>query len=200
MSDYNVIHAVSETLKQLLWSSMQHDAVITSIIGATDFRISFDPPNKLVKEDNPDSDCLSLYLYRVVENGEMKNRPPEPRDSHTLRNPPLSLNLFYLVTPLTDSADKDHKLLGKTMQIFYDNALVKGEALKGILENTAEELRLILNPISMEDITKLWSAFLRPYRLSVCYEVKVIHIDSERETEGERVRRKRLEFTQYESA
>jgi hypothetical protein len=104
------------------------------------------------------------------------------------------------MTPLTTSADKDHKLLGKAMQIFYDNALIKGEALKGTLENTAEELRLILNPISMEDITKLWSAFLRPYRLSVCYELKVIHIDSEREEEGERVRRKRLEVTQYKGA
>jgi hypothetical protein len=65
-----------------------------------------------------------------------------------------------------------------------------------VLENTAEELRIILNPISMEDVTKLWSAFLRSYRLSVSYEVKVIYIDSERETEAERVRRKRIEYTQ----
>ncbi len=193
MSDYNVINAVDETLRQILWSSMQHDSEITSIIG-TDQNITFEPPFRLVKDTQPQESALSLYLYRIVENGEMKNRPLQPDDLNVLRYPPLSLNLFYLVTPLTNNSENDHKLLGKTMQILYDHAILKGPALKGILQDTAEELRIILNPISLEDITRIWSAFMRTYFLSLSYEVKVIYIDSERETGGERVRRKRLEF------
>jgi hypothetical protein len=50
--------------------------------------------------------------------------------------------------------------------------------------------------MSLEDMTKLWSAFMRSLRLSVSYEVKVVFIDSERETAGEQVRRKRLNFEQ----
>jgi len=178
---------------------MQFDSDITSIIGA-ETQISFEAPFKLVRDTDPDQNVLALFLYRVVENGEMKNRPLEPKDSNLLRQAPLSLNLLYLMTPLTNSADNDHKLLSKMMQIFYDSAIVKGAALQGVLANTAEELRIILNPITMEDLTKLWSAFLRPFRLSVSYEVKVIYIDSERETEAERVRRKRLEFMQSSEA
>jgi hypothetical protein len=86
------------------------------------------------------------------------------------------------------------------MQIFYDNAILKGSALQDILKDTAEELRVIFNPVSMEDINKLWSAFMRPYRLAVSYEVKVIYIDSERETGGERVLRKRLEAIPFKKS
>lgn len=195
MSEYKVINAVSKTLKELLWSMIRNDSTISGIIGSEQ-QISFEPPFKLVKDTEPDQNYLSLYLYRVIENSDMKNRPLEPKDTNLLQYPPLSLNLFYLITPLTKSADNGYKLLGKTMQILYDSAIVKGPALQDILANTAEELRIILNPISMEDITKLWSSFMRPYRLSLSYEVKVVYIDSERETEAERVRRKKIEFMQ----
>ncbi|MEH2455949.1 MAG: DUF4255 domain-containing protein [Nostoc sp.] len=150
----------------------------------------------------PTENNLSLFLYRVVENSEIKNRALEARNGNRLHYPPLALNLFYIITPLMKDSNDDeasknaHKLLGKVMQIFYDHATVKETGLKGVLQNTAEELRIIWNPISMEDMTKLWSSFMRPYYLSVSYEVKVVYIDSERETGAEQVRRKQIEYTQ----
>src|SRR5688572_6444124 len=129
MSDYTVIGAVDETLTALLWSSMEHDSQITSIL-ATQAQISLEPPFKLVREIDPDQNTLSLFLYRVVENGDMKNRPFEPANGNLLRPPPLALNLFYLITPLTNSAVNDRKLLGKTMQILYDHAIIKGSELQ----------------------------------------------------------------------
>src|SRR4051812_2738395 len=195
MSAYQVIEAVDETLKTLLWSVMQNDSDITSIINS-DTLISSEPPFKLVKDSEPDQNYLSVYLYRVVESAENKNRPLELRDSTSLQYPPLCLNLFYLVTPITKSADNDHKLLGKTMSILYDHAIVKDPELEGILAGSTEDLRIILEPISFEDLTKLWSAFVRSYRLSVSYQIKVAYIDSGREVETERVRRKRIEYSQ----
>lgn len=200
MSSYKVINAVGETLREILWSAIQNDSTIVPSVISAELRITFEPPFKLLSDTVPDENSLSLSLYRVVENGDMKNRPLEPKDTNLLKYPPLSLNLFYLISPLTNSAENDNNLLGKTMQAFYDNALIKGSRLKGVLANTAEELRIILNPISLEDITKLWTSFARPYHLSVSYEVKVIYIDSERETEAERVRRKRIEYTQFAGA
>jgi hypothetical protein len=196
MSDYKVIGAVNETLKSLLWSRFKNDSGILSLLSSED-QISLEPPFKLVNDRNEvDRSYLSIYLYRIVENGDMKNRPLELRDESLVNYPPLSLNLFYLVTPLTNSADNDHRLLAKTMQILYDNSILKETALQGILANTKEELRVILNPISLEDITRIWSGFMRPYQLSVSYEVKVIYIDSERQKEAESIRRKRLKFAQ----
>jgi Pvc16 N-terminal domain len=200
MSGYKVIHAVDETLRHLLWSAMKIDPTISdpNILGSSDDkRISLEPPFRLIHDTEPDNNYLSLFLYRIMENPEMKNRPLEQNNGNRLQYPPLSLNLFYLVTPLIkgqNSSENAHKLLSKAMQIFYDNAIVTGVAIQGSPPDKPEELRIILNPISLEDITKLWSSFMRPYHLSVSYEVKVIYIDSERETEAEQVRRKHIEF------
>jgi hypothetical protein len=195
MADYRVLGAVDETLRALLWSQMQFDSEISSIL-TTEQQISFEPPFKLVVDTDPIEDSLSLFLYRIAEDGEMKNRPLLRINGNHLRYPPLALSLYYLVTPLTNTTDNDHRVLSKAMHIFYDNAIARGSQLQGVLTDTAEELRIILNPMSLEDMTKLWSAFMRPLRLSVSYEVKVAFIDSERETAGEQVRRKRLSFEQ----
>jgi hypothetical protein len=201
MSSYAVITSINETLKQLLWVKFQADTQITMIINGEQ-SISPDPPFKYLNEkgevtQSNGSICnLSIYLYRVLENGDMKNRPLELREKSTFEYPPLSLNLFYLITPLTNDVGTDHLLLGRTMQVLYDNAILQGSNLEGVLADTTEELRVVLNPISIEDITRIWSGFMRPYRLSVSYEVKVVYIDSERQKGTEPIQRKRLEFTQ----
>jgi hypothetical protein len=46
--------------------------------------------------------------------------------------------------------------------------------------------------MSLEDLSKLWSAFMQPYRLSIAYEVKVVFVDSQIETDAKRVRQKEL--------
>lgn len=196
MSEYKVFTAVDKTIRKLLWSAMQYDSEIVTPILSAEEQISFEPITKLIKETDSNQNYLSVFLYRIVENADLKNRPLERLDTRYLKYPPLSLNLFYLVTPLTNSGDNDHRLLGKVMQIFYDNAILKGSALDILLQNTAEELRIILNPMSLEDTNKLWSALMRPYHLSVCYEVKVIYIDSQRETEGTEIRYKQIQYTQ----
>lgn len=194
MSQYQVVNAVGITLKALLWAEMQSDSAIASLIDEES--IVFEPPYKFISETEVQTSRLSIFLYRVLENGEMKNRDPV-RNGSSVRYPPLFLNLFYLITPLTNSAENNHHLLGKTMRILHDSGIVKGALLKGILEDTAEELRIIFNPISMEDMTKLWSSFLRPYHLSVAYEAKVVAIDSDRTLEVEPVLRKQIEYRQF---
>ena len=196
MSNYTVISAVSETLRNLVWSRVEHDSQIAQILNEDDQNISLEPPFRLLTDNNePDHSCLSIYLYRIVEDGQMKNRSLERRNGGPLEYPPLALDLFYLITPLTGRIDNDQRLLARTMQILYDNAIIKGSDLQEVLQDTMEELRIILNPITVEDLTRIWSGFLLPYRLSLSYEVKVIYIDSERQIDTDRIQRKRLEFT-----
>lgn len=199
MSNYKVISAVGETLKQLLLSAMKNDSAVYGTMGIlkSEDQITLDHPHGLIGDGEPNANALSIFLYRVLENGEVKNRPLTTNGTGTkLQFPPLPVNLYYLITPITNSADNNHRLLGKVMQILFDNGMINGSALQGVLKGTAEELRIVLNPVSMEDVTKLWSSFMKPYQLSVTYEVKVLYIDSERETNVEQVRRKRMEFTQ----
>ena len=201
MSQYSVIYAVDETLRSLIVDNL--DTTSIQILADPTKYISFKPPHRLMVNNTPAKNYLSLFLYRIAENSEVKNRSLEPINGNRLQTPPLALNLFYLITALTKDNENDddeaakntHKLLGKVMQIFCDHASVKGANLKGVLQNTTDEFRIILNPVSMDDITKLWTSFMCPYYLSVSYEVKVVYINSEQETEAEKVRHRQIQYT-----
>ncbi|HVZ40982.1 MAG TPA: DUF4255 domain-containing protein [Candidatus Kapabacteria bacterium] len=198
MSTYNVISAVGETLRQLLLNEMKSDSAVFGNAGIlkSEDQITLNHPYKLIGDGDPQANALSMFLYRIVEDADEKNRRPYPAGPTTYQYPPLPLHLFYLVTPITNSADNNHKLMGKVLEIMFDHAVLRGSDLQGDLKGSQEELRLILNPISLEDITKLWSAIMRPYQLSVSYEVKVVRIDSNRTTQKQPVYEKQSEFQQ----
>ncbi len=68
-------------------------------------------------------------------------------------------------------------LLGKTMQILYDNATI---FLEDAASNIFEELRVIFCRLTLEELTRIWESLREPYRLSVCYLIRVTRIDSRR--------------------
>jgi hypothetical protein len=73
------------------------------------------------------------------------------------------------------------------MQIFHDNAILRGSVLHESL--VGEELRLILSPLSTDELNKIWSIVSgsKPYKLSVSYEVTPVRIKSMRVREVRRV-------------
>lgn len=136
---------------------------------------------------------VSLFLYQVTENIHLKNMEMQRIDQSRQRYPPLTLDLFYMLTshPSQEATDKTleaHLLLGRAMQIFYDNAVVSGSALKGSLAANREEMRISLALTSIEDMTKIWSTFQgKPYKPSACYLVTPVVIDSTRDKSTQRV-------------
>jgi hypothetical protein len=42
-------------------------------------------------------------------------------------------------------------------------------------------VRVILNPVTLEETTRVWQALEMSYRLSICYMVRVAMVDSRRE-------------------
>jgi hypothetical protein len=176
MGDYTVIDDIEETLKKLLKKGLD------DVFGVDKVGITFDAP-KDPKDDTENK--VLVYLFQVVENIFLKNEGPERMDDGHLKNPPQYLDLLYFIIPY----GKDKKLiLGKVMQIFYDNSVLKGTILQKGLAGTDEEMRIILNPLSLDDLTKLWSAFKDvTFRLSVSYLVTPVRIDSSRITGTSRV-------------
>jgi hypothetical protein len=118
----------------------------------------------------------------VVEDAYTKNQFPVSGNGGRLRKPPLTLDLFYLVTPLVGSPREQQIVLGKVMQVLYDRAILSGADLIGSLAGAAEEVRVILNPVSLEETTRVWQALEMSYRLSVCYVARVAMVSSRRET------------------
>ena len=177
MSDYTVLAEVGESLVQVLWQEIEFDTQVNGLID-NENRISTKSPADLVGDD---SVRLSIYLYRVVEDASVKNRFPVPGNGAQMRKPPLSLDLFYLITPLVGEPREQQIVLGKALQVFYDRAILEAPDLVGSLAASGEELRVILNPVSLEESARVWQALEMSYRLSVCYTVRVAIVDSTRE-------------------
>jgi hypothetical protein len=180
MSDYGVLAAVSGALRELLWEAYNPDPVINPIVGS-EAAIVFSNPTVAAADS---ANRLSLWLYQVTENEFLKNEPPERVNSDTLRFTPMPLNLAYLLTPMTSSGEADHLLLGKSMQVLYDNAIV---LLRDPVSNVFEELRIVFARLTLEELTRIWESLQEPYRLSVAYQVRVTRIDSLREEAPARV-------------
>jgi len=181
MSDFTVIGDIGETLKKLL----DDPNFWTGIIPGPE--ITLKSP-KEIKDDGGSTNKVSIFLYQILENHYLKNEEPQRISDTELKSPPLSLDLLYLVTPYSDDKTQEKIILGKVMQIFHDNAVLTGTVLQGSLAGTDEEIKLLFNPISLDDLTKIWSAFQEvAYRLSVSYMVTPVKIDSTREFGMQRV-------------
>ncbi|NOY64093.1 MAG: DUF4255 domain-containing protein [Nitrospirae bacterium] len=181
MADFTVIGDVGETLKKLLDS----DELWSGISPRPD--ITFKSPYE-IKEDSGSPNKVSIFLYHIEDNRYMRNLEPERVDDSTLKMPPVTLDLYYLITPYSDDKTQEKIILGKVIQIFHDNAVLTGSVLQGALSGTDTELKLLFNPLSIDDMTKLWSAFQDvPYRLSVTYMVTPVRIDSTKEIDAKRV-------------
>jgi hypothetical protein len=180
MSDFTAIGDIGETLKKLLeddpWSGVSPKPEIT-----------FKSP-KEIQEDGGNPNKVSLFLFRILENAHLKNEELQRVDNTSLRLPPLALDLEYLVTPYSDEKTQEKVILGKVMQIFHDNTILRGTFLQGDLAGTDEEIKLLFNPISLDDMTKMWSSFQEVgYRLSASYLVTPVRIDSTRGMDVQRV-------------
>lgn len=181
MSSYHVIRSVSEALRQILWSEFRVDPVILDIVG-NDQAIVLANPTETARES---SNRLSLWLYQVSENEHVKNQPAiRANGADSTQPPPLALNLLYLLTPFAPSGEADHLLLGKLLQVLYDNAVV---LLRDLDDEVAEELHIVLYRLTLEELTRVWEALREPYRLSVGCQVRVSRVDSQRRAAYRRV-------------
>lgn len=193
MSSYSVLWSISEALRDLLWEGFQsetnRDPAFLQYID-NEAQIEFLNPTDTKQRKQY---RISMWLYQIVENEFVKNQFPIPgSNAQTLHFPPLALNLSYLITPFGPTCEANHMLIGKIMQIFYENALV----LLQTDVNTYDELSIILYRHSLEELTRIWDALKEPYCLSVAYQVRVTRIDSARVTGANRILRARDRFRQ----
>lgn len=139
--------------------------------------------------------ALTLFLYNIVESGDSRNNQVEVDRMGVMRYPPMALNLYYLLTAHSSSeissrALEEQRILGKAMQVLFDNSIIKGPDLKGTLEENNEEVKVVLDNMPFDMLIKSWNFPSIPYKLSVSYMVGPVYIDSTRIKSTKRV----LEF------
>lgn len=184
MSNYDVISDIGNTLVKLLKDTMSRDPKITQII-TPESDIALSSPDEKEAGSEPK---LILFLYLVGENPFLKNREISSRDPAVEQANPLVLDLHYLVIANTNQRNKDHLLLGKVMQTFHDHGILQGTVLQGGLAGSDERFRLVLHGIPLDSMLSLWQSFQeKSFRLSLCYQVTPVAVDSTISREVRRV-------------
>jgi hypothetical protein len=176
MSNSLAIAAVTATLRSLL----------THGLGIADVTVQpLDSAGKGVTGDR-----LNLFLYQTLPDAAWRNLDM-PRQAHPGEpgRPPLPLTLYYLVTAFSagDDDSRSHVLLGQAMALLHDHPLLDPSEIESAtaadlptsdLQLQIERVRVTLQPLPFDEMSKLWTAFQTQFRLSAAYQVSVVLIES----------------------
>ena len=198
MSDFRAIGGASATLQTLLFDRMEQPF-------GTPVPVTIGTPPFTARDNDPhvEDARVNLFLYRVTENGYLQNQEISGRGaSGAYGHPPLSLNLHYLVTAygttevrvgLTALFDDSTAqfVLGSAMRVLHDVPIVTDSVttlrppsgnivLHQSLRDEFEHVKVTLEPLTLEDVSKVWTALALRYRLSAAYVVNVVQIESRR--------------------
>jgi uncharacterized protein DUF4255 len=190
----DALSRVSTTLADLLTDRMDRIETITFGPPKADATVSGGPR-------------LNLFLFRIHENPAFRNdEDPRVAVPGTYGHPPLALQLSYLVTSYggppvgingaaltTDSlVDLDAQyILADAMRVLHDVPIVtRGTQrvrsgphpdqmiLDPGLRAEYEALRIAPISLSIDDLSKLWTAFKDEFQRSVAYEVSIVRVET----------------------
>lgn len=196
---------VTAVLKDLLENGLVNDAIAASI---GDVIVTALPPDR-ISVGTDERAQLNLFLYQVTQNRNADwigqetrgKRLPTTREMR-FANPPLALNLHYLLTAYGAKDFQSELLLGYTMQLLHETPVLTSDIIETALKNAsavntlsvlsqslssvsvsdlAEKIGQIkINPefFSMEETSKLWSSLQTNYRPSVTYCISMVAIES----------------------
>jgi hypothetical protein len=185
VANSDVISAVSETLEARLTAGLSSLGNPPPIAQLHDLAtaVTGDPPT------------VTLFLYQVIEDRSVRNRAKTKRivnGTVMVSKQPLGLCLHYMVSAWGGDRRTEQRMLGRVLQVLYDDAILDGPELAGVLAGTPATLNVSLAQLELEDRARVWSAIGQPYRLSVNYEVRVVNVDPETEVGTVPVRERRL--------
>jgi len=182
MSNALAIAAVTATLRNLLQDGFNADPDLPGVTVTTR------PPDK-ARGNNDTASQVNLFLYQTALDAAWRNRdmPGKVKAGET-GFPPLPLALFYMLTAygLNNDDVNGHHLLGRAMSILHDHPLLGAAEIhsalpKSDLDTQIERVRITPQPISLEELSKLWTVFQTQYRISAAYQAAVVLIESDRE-------------------
>jgi hypothetical protein len=200
MSSPLAIAGVTHVLKDLLNNGLI-DNDVTATVGTT-VEVTALPPDR-IDNGGADSTQLNLFLYQVTPNLGWRNEGLPSRDERSRRisNPPLALDLQYLLMAYGAEDLHSEILLGYAMHLLHEHPVigrreintalipppVVGETLPPALRalnrtglgDQVEQIKITPTQMSTEEISKLWAAFQANYRPSAAYHVSVVLIEAE---------------------
>lgn len=142
---------------------------------------------------------VNLFLHQVTPNGAWRNvglPSVGPDGSTQLKNPPLALDLHYLLTAYASEDTQAEALLGFSILMLHDNpVLPRGQidyALAHVpssnplanvlggsgLANQIEMLKITPARMGREEMAWIWTALKADYRPTFAFDVSVVLMKS----------------------
>ncbi|MCA9605978.1 MAG: DUF4255 domain-containing protein [Myxococcales bacterium] len=124
---------------------------------------------------------VTLYLYRVSTNPVLRHvehsQTATDRADGTRRRS-LSLELRYLLTVWSKSAETEQVVLSECMSILDQHSILAGDLVDSTYPMAPElALKVLPDSLSNEDLLRLWDGLTPQYRLSVPYVVRTIRLE-----------------------
>lgn len=197
--------AVSVVLVDLLNNGMIDHDVGATVGGRV--TVSALPPDRVLAPGVPEPTQLNLFLHRVTPNPGWRNvgNPALNGRGDRVGNPPLALDLHYLLSAYGEKDFYAEIVLGFAMQLLHEHPVLSREAVatalaaptpttpttlpeslqdisKSELADQIELIKITPEPLSTEEIARLWTAVQSHYRATAAYSASVVLIESEAST------------------
>lgn len=205
MSTALAIAGVTAVLRDLLNDGLVNHNV-SGLLGST-VTVSAVPPDRVVPANGTENTQLNLFLHQVTFNQGWRNHALPSRDgsgTQRLTNPPLALDLHYLVSAYSAEELGSEILLGYAMQLLHETPVLDRKAITTALNpspsvdsnlplalralaecglaDQVEQIKLVPDPLSTEEMSKLWTAVQSHYRPTAAYVATVVLIESSKPT------------------
>ena len=128
------------------------------------------PPT--VKDAGADGKKISFWPYRITRDEFVSNEPMVPLGTDLLGFPPLIVDVWYLLTPVTGSGDNDQLVIEKALEFVYDLA---GPL---VVNGAQTRTRVTFETPGNDELFRLWSAMDAAYALSCVFCARSVAIDS----------------------
>lgn len=203
MSTALAIAGVTAVLRDRLNDGLVNHNV-AGLLGSS-VTVSVRTPDRVVPADGAESSQLNLFLYQVMPNASWRNEHLPGYDSSgqlRLSNPPLALDLYYLISAYSGGDLHAEILLGYAMQLMHefpvitrgmlhtaltpspDIGVTLPPALRALadcgLADQLEQLRITPQTLNTEEVSKLWAATQSSFRPTAAYQVSVVLIEATR--------------------
>ena len=150
MSEF--ILTTDKILTNLLWNNLKEEPKNQKSISNQN-QIALSAPNTAQAAGAK----LSVFLYNIKEDAATRNASTV--DASGRRTLQTSFSLSYLITPCTGEDQNDHLLLGKIIQVLENNPVLIGSEA-----DNNSKLMVKLDSLSLDDLSKLWTALASPLR------------------------------------
>ena len=206
MSNALAIASVTAVLKDLLNNGVV-DHQLTGVVG--EVTVSALPPDRVLVDGQEEKSRINLFMYQATPNQGWRNAGLPSHDSSGLRvgNPPLGLDLHYLVTAYGQGEFHGEILLGYALQLLHETPVLTRDAIRKTLApaspvsgsilpppldtlsaselaDQVEQVRLTPHHMSAEEMSKLWAAIQSHYRPTAAYQASLVLIESRRSARG----------------